>query len=81
MKQARGEKNWAKRQKKKKGNEMNTETESGKQKGRNDTQEPSDKVTDGNTYSLSACLYHSTKNNRPSEITSLVKQITAVDEA
>lgn len=59
---------------------MNTKMERGKLKGRNDTEEPSDKVTDGNTHSVSACLYHSTKNNRPSEIPSPVKRITAVDE-
>lgn len=47
-------------------------------KGKDENEEPSDKVTDGNTHSFTASLYHSTAD--PSEIPPLVKQITAVDE-
>lgn len=36
-------------------------------KGEDENEEPSDKVTDGNTHGLTACLYHSTESGRPSE--------------
>ena len=49
-------------------------------KGEDENEEPSYKVTDGNTHSLTACLYHSTESGRPSESPPSVKQITAVDE-
>lgn len=49
-------------------------------KGEDENEEPSDKVTDGNTHGLTACLYHSTESGRPSESPPSVKQITAVDE-
>lgn len=31
-------------------------------KGEDENEEPSDKVTDGNTHGLTACLYHSTES-------------------
>lgn len=51
-----------------------------KEKAKAGIEEPSDKVTDGNTHSFTARLYHSTENGRPSEIPPPVKQITAAFE-
>lgn len=49
-------------------------------RGKDENEEPGDKVTDGNTHGFAACLYRRTKNGRPSEIPPPVKQITAADE-
>lgn len=54
--------------------------ESGIYKRRDENEKPSNKVTDGNTHSFTACFYHNTENSEPSEIPPVVKQITAVDE-
>lgn len=51
--------------------------ESGRQKRGAENEKPSDNVTDGNTHSFTACLYHNTENIQPFPV---VKQITAVDE-
>ncbi len=32
---------------------------------KDENEEPSDKVTDGNTHSLTACRYHSTESANP----------------
>lgn len=55
----------------------NTNMESGRQKRGAENEKPSDNVTDGNTHSFTACLYHNTENSQPFPV---VKQITAVDE-